>query len=191
MDSNHVIFALIIFVLVALWWILYQRREADFARARAAVKALLEKQQADLDSYIIRADLHLKKIEQVRQSHDQISQNYGQLANKLGVVFEEKCMSAESRPGQIDRESEIVCGNAYSKVFNSQRQLEAATTMAIAFHKSIVFFQRKWQGQVEQLVADNPVTLTNAKETHLNKLLALPNGLAEAKTKLKAGLRIA
>ncbi|MFA7340931.1 MAG: hypothetical protein WC028_29375 [Candidatus Obscuribacterales bacterium] len=191
MESNHVFFALVIIVLAVLWWFLYQRREADFARARAAVKALLEKQQADLDSYIIRTDLHLTKLEQVRQSHDQISQNYGRLANQLGVVFEEKSISAGSRPGQIDRESETVCSNAYSKVFNSQRQLEAATNMARAFHESIVFFQRKWQEQVEQLVADYPVTLTNPRETHLDKLLAPPNGLAEAQTKLKAGLRIA
>lgn len=147
MESNHAIFAIIILALASIWWFLYHRTEADLASARGAIKLILEKQQADLDSYLVRAELHLSKLEQVRQVHRQSN--------------------------------------------NSQLQLEATTNMVRAFYESIVFFQRKWKQQVEQLVKDYPIALTNPDETYLNQLLALPKALTDAESKLKAGLRLA
>jgi hypothetical protein len=151
MESNHVIFATIILALTSIWWFLYHRKchrtEVDLASARAAIKAILEKQQADLDSYLIRTKLHLSKLEQARQGHRQTN--------------------------------------------NSQLQLEATTNMVRAFYESIVFFQRKWNQQVEKLVKDYPIALTNPDETYLNQLLALPKALTDAESKLKAGLRLA
>jgi hypothetical protein len=145
MESNHVIFAIIILALASIWWFLYHRTEADLATARAAIKAILEKQQADLDSYLIRTELHLFKLEQARQVHQQSN--------------------------------------------NSQLQLEATTNMVRAFYESTVFFQRKWKQQVERLVKDYPIALTNPDETYLNQLLALPKALTDAESKLKAELR--
>lgn len=147
MESNHVIFAIIILALASIWWFLYHRTEADLASARAAIKAMLEKQKADLDSYLIRSELHLSKLEQARQ------------------------------------------GQRHAN--NGQLQLEATTNMVRAFCESIVFFQRKWKQQVEQLVKDYPIALTNPEETYLNQLLALPKALHDAESKLKAELRLA
>jgi hypothetical protein len=145
MESSHVIFATIILALASIWWFLYHRTETDLASARAAIKAILEKQQADLDSYLIRTELHLFKLEQARQVHQQSN--------------------------------------------NSQLQLEATTNMVWAFYESTVFFQRKWKQQVERLVKDYPIALTNPDETYLNQLLALPKALTDAESKLKAELR--
>ena len=133
--------------MASIWWFLYHRTEADLARARAAIKAILEKQQADLDSYLIRTELHLSKLEHARQSHRQTN--------------------------------------------DCQQQIEATTNMVRAFYESIVFFQRKWKNQVEQLVKDYPIALTNPDETYLNQLLALPKALTDAESKLKARLGLA
>jgi hypothetical protein len=54
-----------------------------------------------------------------------------------------------------------------------------------------VFFQRKWNQQVEKLVKDYPIALTNQEETYLTQLLALPKALTDAESKLKAGLGLA
>jgi hypothetical protein len=147
MESNHVIFAIFILALAFICWFIYHRTEADLASARDAIKVILEKQQADLDSYLVRTELHLSKLEQARQGHRQTN--------------------------------------------NSQLQLEATTNMVRAFCQSIVFFQRKWKQQVERIVKDYPIALTNPDETYLNQLLALPNALTDAESKLKAGLSLA
>lgn len=184
MELNHVVFAIIILILASIWWFLYHRNEADLAAARAAVQAVIAKQRADLTSYNVRSELQLTKLEQVRQAHSESTQSYSQFASENGV-------SGGAKKVELDRETEIVCGNAYAKVFDSQRQLEAATNMVRAFLESIEFFRKKWREQIEQLVAEYPITLTNPEETYLDQLLALPNEIVDTQSKLKAALRVA
>lgn len=182
MELNYVIFAVIILILACIWWFLYHKTEADLAVARAAVKEVIAKQQIDINGYNMRADLHLTKLEQVRLAHSESTNAYNQLNSQLNA-------SGNGAAG-LDRETEIVCGNAYAKVLQTQRQLEASITMVKAFLESNVFYRKKWNEQAVQLVIDYRITRSNPTETYLLQLLLLPNGINNAQGMLKTALGI-
>ncbi|CAN5290065.1 hypothetical protein BH11CYA1_BH11CYA1_12450 [soil metagenome] len=192
MELNHVIFAIIILILASTWWFLYHRTEADLAAARAAVKIVMAKQVADLNSYNVRVELQITKLEQVRKAHNETTAGYNQFASQLknGSSGATLGVGRIDLPAGVDRETEIVCGNAYAKVSETQRQLEACTNMVRAFLESIAFFRKKWKEQAEQVAADYPIVATNPEETYFDKLLEMPDGFANAQSMLKSALRI-
>ena len=185
MESNHVIFAVIILILACIWWFMYHRTEADLAIAREAVKAVITKQQIDINSFNIRTELQLTKLEQVRQLHAASNSGYSAF---LGTL---KSVHGWEEVAYLDSETEIVAGNAYSKVAESQRQLESCTNMVRAFHESIVFFKRKWKGQLEEVIAQYPITVTHPEETYLAQLIEMPDSFSDASEKLRVALHIA
>jgi hypothetical protein len=148
----------------------------SIAQAKAAVQVVSARQKADVESFNIRTDLQISKLETVRRELEQTNGSYLALTATL--------------PSVLDRESEMVQGNAFGKVKEKEWQLQSTSTMVNSFHQSIVFFRQKWQGQVDRLIEDFPMTELFPDECGLTELLKLPDGIIEAEAKLRVALRL-
>ncbi len=166
-------FVIVGLVLIIVWQI-YQINWTPLAQAKAAAKAVLIKQRADVASLSMRTDLMLQKLSDVRAAHIQETESYQQFAAQLGQ--------------NLDSEGEIVRGNAYARVSQRQKELEAATTMVRSFQQSFVFFTRKWSEQISTLIDTFPVMLKEPQKSGLQTLLDLPSALAEPQARLKEKL---
>lgn len=148
----------------------------SIAQARAAVLILLEKQRADVNSFNIRTDLQITKLETVRAELALSNESYQSLTATL--------------PKVLDREAEMVQGNAFAKVKEKEWQLQSTSTMVNSFHQSLVFFRQKWQAQLERLMEDYPLTQLFPDECGLGELQRLPDDILTAEAKLRVALKL-
>lgn len=166
-------FVIVGLVLILVWQI-YHANWSPLAQAKTAAKAVLTKQSADLASLSMRTDLMLQKLSDARAAHIQETESYQQFAAQLG--------------SNLDSEGEIVRGNAYARVSQRQKELEAVTTMVRSFQQSFVFFTKKWSEQISILTETFPELLKKPQKSGLQALLDLPYALAEPEARLKEKL---
>ncbi|MBC8000113.1 MAG: hypothetical protein IAF58_19320, partial [Leptolyngbya sp.] len=146
-------------------------------RARASVRVLLSRQNADLDNFRERGNLFVETIKNARTELSDAEAGLVALRNQLPENAEES------------REGAVLLGNAQNSVEAKRQRLQSVLTMAKAFRDSVPLHHHKWQSEEWTLRFANQVVKDWPKFTEYELLQQIPWGTLETEDALDKALK--
>lgn len=146
-------------------------------RARAAVRVLLSRQNADLNNFRERGKLFVETIQTARTALSDAEAGLVALRSQLPENAEES------------REGAVVLGNAQNSIEEKRQRLQSVLTMAKAFRDSVPLHHHKWQAEEWTLRFAHRVVKDWPKFTEYELLQHMPWGTLETEDALDKALK--